>query len=139
MEAQLKVGNYYFYRGQWESALLSYSLVRNRSLDIDSDEDLLYRRAYSNLRLGNYREAEHQYYELEKSPRYGGATDFYKAYIEYAQGQYDAAEEHFARIPQGSELGYQSQYYLAQIEYNKKHYRQVIEKGKELLEAQQND
>ena len=139
VEAQLKVGNYYFYRGQWESALLSYSLVRNRSLDIDSDEDLLYRRAYSNLRLGNYREAEHQYYELEKSPRYGGATDFYKAYIEYAQGQYDAAEEHFARIPQGSELGYQSQYYLAQIEYNKKHYRQVIEKGKELLEAQQND
>ena len=139
VEAQLKVGNYYFYRGQWESALLSYSLVRNRSLDIDSDEDLLYRRAYSNLRLGNYREAEHQYYELEKSPRYGGATDFYKAYIEYAQGQYDAAEEHFARIPQGSELGYQSQYYLAQIEYNKKHYRQVIEKGKELLDAHQND
>ena len=139
VEAQLKVGNYYFYRGQWESALLSYSLVRNRSLDIDSDEDLLYRRAYSNLRLGNYREAEHQYYELEKSPRYGGATDFYKAYIEYAQGQYDAAEEHFGRIPQASELGYQSQYYLAQIEYNKKHYRQVIEKGKELLDAQQND
>ena len=24
MEAQMKVGNYYFYRGQWESALLSY-------------------------------------------------------------------------------------------------------------------
>ena len=139
VEAQLKVGNYYFYRGQWESALLSYSLVRNRSLDLDSDDDLLYRRAYSNLRLGNYREAEHQYYELEQSPRYGGATDFYKAYIEYAQGQYGAAEEHFNNIPQASELGYQSQYYLTQIEYNKKHYRQVIEKGKELLDAQQND
>ena len=44
-EAQLKVGNYYFYRGQWESALLSYSLVRNRALNLDSDEDLEYRRA----------------------------------------------------------------------------------------------
>ena len=54
MEAQMKVGNYYFYRGQWESALLSYSLVRNRALDLNSDEDLEYRRAYCNLRLGNY-------------------------------------------------------------------------------------
>ena len=139
MEAQLKVGNYYFYRGQWESALLSYSLVRNRALDMNSDEDLEYRRAYCNLRLGNYREAERQYYELEKSPRYGGASEFYKAYLEYAQGNYDVAQERFSLIPQGSELGYQSQYYLTQIAYNKKHYRQVIERGKELLAAHQND
>ena len=139
MEAQLKVGNFYFYRGQWESALLSYSLVRNRALDLNSDEDLEYRRAYCNLRLGNYREAERQYYELEKSPRYGGASEFYKAYLEYVQGNYDAAQEKFSHIPQGSELGYQSQYYLTQIAYNKKHYRQVIEQGKELLAAHQND
>ena len=26
VEAQMKIGNYYFYRGQWESALFSYSL-----------------------------------------------------------------------------------------------------------------
>ena len=79
MEAQMKVGNYYFYRGQWESALLSYSLVRNRSLDLNSDEDLEYRRAYCNLRLGNYREAERQYHELDRSSRYAGASEFYKA------------------------------------------------------------
>ena len=139
MEAQMKVGNYYFYRGQWESALLSYSMVRNRSLDLDSDEDLLYRRAYCNLRLGNYREAEHQYYELEKSRRYGGACDFYKAYLDYAQGDYDAAQERFEHIPRESELGTQSQYYLTQIDYNKKHYRQVIENGKQLLDAHMND
>lgn len=139
MDAQMRVGNFYFYRGQWESALLSYSMVRNRALDLNSDEDLEYRRAYCNLRLGNYREAERQYYELERSPRYGGATDFYKAYIEYAQGNYGEAKEMFSRIPQNSELGYQSQYYITQIDYHDKHYRQVIERGKELLAAQQND
>ncbi|MBQ7206116.1 MAG: tetratricopeptide repeat protein [Muribaculaceae bacterium] len=139
VEAQMKVGNYYFYRGQWESALLSYSLVRNRALDLNGDEDLEYRRAYSNLRLGNYREAERQYYNLEKSPRYGGASDFYKAYLDYAQGDYTEAEEKFSRIPQDSELGYQSQYYLAQIEFNKKRYNQVIEQGKALLAEHQND
>ena len=139
MEAQMKVGNYYFYRGQWESALLSYSLVRNRALDLNSDEDLEYRRAYCNLRLGNYNEAERQYYALENSPRYSGATDFYKAYLDYARGDYDTAREKFSHIPQSSELGYQSQYYITQIDYNKKQYRQVIEQGKALLAEQQND
>ena len=138
-EAQLKIGNYYFYRGQWESALLSYSLVRNRSLDLDSDEDLEYRRAYCNLRLGNYNDAERQYYELERSKRYGGASEFYKAYLEYARGNYDEALERFSHIPGDSELGYQSQYYMTQIDFNKKHYNDVINKGKTLLDQHAND
>ncbi|MBQ1738527.1 MAG: tetratricopeptide repeat protein [Muribaculaceae bacterium] len=139
MDAQMRVGNFYFYRGQWESALLSYSLVRNRSLDIDADEDLEYRRAYCNLRLGNYREAERQYHELDRSPRYAGASEFYKAYLDYAQGDYDEARLKFSHIPQDSELGFQSQYYLTQIEYNKKRYSDVIDQGKALLEEHGND
>ena len=139
MEAQMKVGNYYFYRGQWESALWSYSLVRNRSLDLNSDEDLDYRRAYCNLRLGNYREAERQYHELERCARYAGASEFYKAYLDYAQGDYAEAQAKFSRIPQDSELGFQSQYYLIQIEYNKKHYNDVITAGRALLEERGND
>ena len=99
VEAQMKVGNYYFYRGQWESALLSYSLVRNRSLDLNSDEDLEYRRAYCNLRLGNYHEAERLYHELDRTSRYGGASEFYKAYLDYARGDYDEARAKFERIP----------------------------------------
>lgn len=139
VEAQAKVGNYYFYRGQWESALLSYSLVRNRALDQDGDEDLEYRRAYCNLRLGNYREAERQYYELDRTSRYSAASEFYKAYLDYARGEYDEARAKFERIPRESELGYQSQYYLTQIQYNKKHYSDVIATGKALLDQHGND
>ena len=139
MDAQMKVGNFYFYRGQWESALLSYSMVRNRSLDLNSDEDLEYRRAYCNLRLGNYREAERQYHELDHTARYSGASEFYKAYLDYAQGDYSEAEAKFSRIPEDSELGLQSQYYLTQIEYNKKRYNDVINKGKALLDQHMND
>ena len=139
MEAQMKVGNYYFYHGQWESALLSYSMVRNRALDQDADEDLMYRRAYCYLRMEDYREAERLYYELEKSPRYGGATDFYKAYLDYARGDYAAARTRFSAIPASSELGFQSQYYLTQMAYNDKRYNEVIEQGKSLLEMGQND
>ena len=108
-------------------------------MDLDSDEDLEYRRAYCNLRLGNYNEAERQYYELEHSKRYGGACEFYKAYLDYAQGNYDLAREKFSHIPEGSELGFQSQYYLAQIDYNKKRYNDVINQGKALLDQHAND
>ncbi len=139
MDAQMRVGNYFFYRGAWESALNAYSEVRNRSLDSDKDEDLEYRRAYCNLRLGNYREAERQYYALENSRRYAGASEFYKAYLDYAQGDYQEAQTKFSRIPASSELGFQSQYYLTQIDYNKKHYNDVIEKGKDLLTQHGND
>ena len=139
MEAQMKIGNYYFYRGQWESALLSYSLVRNRSLDLNTDEDLEYRRAYCDLRLGNYREAERQYHELDQSTRYAGASEFYKAYLDYAQGDYDEAADKFRRIPEGSELGFQSRYYLTQIDYHKKHYNDVIADGSALLDQHGND
>ena len=139
MDAQMRVGNYFFYRGAWESALNAYSEVRNRSLDSDKDEDLEYRRAYCNLRLGNYREAERQYYALENSSRYAGASEFYKAYLDYAQGDYQEAQAKFSRIPASSELGFQSQYYLTQIDYNKKHYNDVIEKGKDLLTQHGND
>ncbi len=138
-DAQLRVGNYYFYRGQWESALVSYSLVRNRALDLDSDEDLEYRRAYCNLRLGNYAEAERQYYELDRTARYGGASNFYKAYLDYARGDYSQAQDKFSSIDENTELGFQSQYYLTQIDYNRKHYNEVINKGKSLLDQHAND
>jgi len=139
MEAQLKVGNYYFYRGQWESALLSYSLVRDGSLDNDANEDVLYRRAYCNLRLGNYREAEAQYATLSQTRRYAAASEFYKAYLDYAAGDYPKAAAKFKAIDPQSELGYQSRYYLTQIDYHNEQYRLVVDEGKKLLAEQQND
>ena len=98
--AQIKVGDYHFYRGDWNNALLSYSLVRDGALDGDRQEDLVYRRAYANLRLGNYEVAERQYKSLTSSSRYGKATIFYDAYIDYANGNYDSAMAKFINIIQ---------------------------------------
>ncbi len=140
-EARLKIGNYYFYRGDWESALVSYSLVRDGALDADADEDLTYRRAYCNLRLGEYEAARRQYSILGRTKRYGSASVFYNAYISYANGRYDEALSQFQDITQAGsgELAYQSQYYIAQILYHKKQYREVISKGLELLGEESND
>lgn len=138
-DAQMKIGDYYFYRGQWENAMLSYSLVRPDARDLNSNEDLLYRKAYCNLRLGDYSAAEAQYGQLAKTLRYGDASVFYKAYIEYACGNHDSAIDRFQHIDPSTELGYQSQYYIAQIKYSRKQYADVIAAGLQLLSEDKND
>lgn len=138
-EAQMKIGDYYFYRGNWENALLSYSLVQPNARNLDANEDLLYRKAYCNLQLGNYDEAEPQYAQLSKTRRYGDASVFYKAYIEYAKGNHDSAIDRFQHIDPTTELGYQAQYYITQIKYNRKQYDDVIAAGRQLLSEDYND
>ena len=141
--AQIKVGDYHFYRGDWNNALLSYSLVRDGALDGDRQEDLVYRRAYSNLRLGNYETAEKQYQALAQSARYGKATVFYQAYIEYADGNYDSAMAKFQDIASSTQkvgdLAYQAGYYITQIRFHNQEYNRVISGGKQLLSENEND
>ena len=138
-EAKMKIGDYYFYRGDWENAMLSYSLVRPDARNLSANETLLYRKAYCNLRLGNYEEAEKQYGRLATTKLYGDATVFYKAYIEYANGNYDSAVDRFQHIDPTTELGYQAQYYITQIKYNRKNYDDVIAAGGQLLSEDKND
>ncbi len=137
--AQMKIGDYYFYRGDWDNAQLSYSLVRPNAQDLDANEDLLYRKAYCNLRQGNYALAEQQYANLTQTRRYGQATVFYKAYIDYAEGHYNEALDRFQHIDPTGELGYQSQYYITQIKYHQGRFNDVIATGGQLLSEQNND
>ena len=137
--AQMKIGDYYFYRGDWDNAMLSYSLVRPAAQDLDANEDLLYRKAYCNLRQGHYDEAEQQYHRLAATKRYGQASVFYKAYVEYANGNLDDALDRFQHIDPTTELGYQAQYYITQIKYNRGQFADVIATGRQLLSEQKNN
>lgn len=143
VDAQMKIGNYHFYRGDWENAMLSYSLVRDGGLDADAAEDLEYRRAYCNLRLGETDKAGAIYRTLARTKRYGAATQFYKAYIDYANGDYKNALSKFGDIANtgsaGKELAYQSRYYVAQIQFHNKDYNNVIATGRQLLTDDYND
>ena len=137
--AQMKQADYYFYRGEYSSAQYYYDEVPSTALDADAAEDLLYRKAYCNLRTGNYETAARQYDTLEKTKRYGAASQFYKAYIDYAEGDYNTARSKFSAIDPNGELGYQSQYYLTQMDYRESKYNQVITRGTNLLDDRSND
>ncbi|MBQ5409686.1 MAG: tetratricopeptide repeat protein, partial [Muribaculaceae bacterium] len=137
--ARAKVGDYYFYHGEFAQALTSYEQVREKALDDDTDEDVLYRRAYSNLMLGNYNEAHDLFDRLSKTKQYSSAATFFNAYIEYANERYDNAMELFQSVDRVGELGYQSQYYMCQIMYKQGDYSNAITLGESLIEDQAND
>ncbi len=138
-DAQMRIANYYFYHGEYDDALVNYSIVREGALDDNEDENLLYRKAYCHLQLGQWDEARDYYRRLAHTKRYGAATTFYEAYIDYAHGDYDSALDKFTQIPRTGELGYQAQYYVAQIDFVNGDFDKVIDLGTSLLDDNDND
>ena len=135
----MRIGNYHFYKGDYGMALTFYSQVREKALDDDLNEDLIYREAYCDLQLEQYADAHDLYEKLKGTKRYNDATHFYNAYIDYANKRYDAAYSKFEQINRTGELGYQSQYYMCQIDYNHQDYDQVISLGESLIEDNANE
>lgn len=138
-EVLMKIGNYYFYHGEFGDALVAYTQVRDHSLNANENEDLIYRMAYSDLQLGSYDDARQLYERLRGTRRYDDAVRFYDAYIDYANKNYDAAYSKFTRVNRIGDLGYQSQYYICQIDFNRKRYDKTISLGKSLLSDDAND
>lgn len=137
-DVTMRIGNYYFYKGDYGEALVAFSRVRDHALDGDLNEDLLYRMAYCDLQLGNYSDARALYARLKGTKRYDEATKFYEAYIDYAGKRYDEAYDKFRQVERTGDLGYQSQYYMCQIDYTRKQYDKVISLGQSLLSDEAN-
>lgn len=139
LTARAKVGDYYFYHGDFAQARESYEQVRERALDADYDEDVLYRKAYCYLMLNDYSQAQEIYDKLSSTKQYGTASTFFKGYIEYAYGQYDTAMQYFEQVDRTGDLGYQAQYYMCQIMYKKGDYNNAVKLGESLIEDDNND
>jgi len=137
--ARAKVGDYYFYHGDFAQARESYEQVREKALDDDSDEDVLYRKAYCDLMMHDYEQAGLLYEKLSHTKQYASASTFFKGYIEYAYGQYNNALQLFESVDRTGELGYQSQYYICQILYKQGDYNNAVRLGESLIEDDAND
>ncbi len=139
LAARAKVGDYYFYHGDFAQARECYEQVREKALDDDYDESVLYRKAYCDLMLRDYQEAKTIYDKLSSTKQYGTASTFFKGYIEYAYGQYDKAMEYFEQVDRTGDLGYQAQYYMCQIMYKQGNYNNAVKLGESLIEDDAND
>ncbi|MDD2962195.1 MAG: tetratricopeptide repeat protein [Muribaculaceae bacterium] len=135
-EVIFALGNKYFFAGKYGEAIVNYSLVYDNALDKGSNSDLIYRRAYSELRLGNYPQAGSDFARIANVPKYRQAAIFYQGYIDYANDDCDAAMAKFNQVSRGSELAENAEYYITQIYFKRADYSKVTSRGGELLQKE---
>ena len=133
------VGDHYFFNGRFGDAVRTYEQVPLNAPDLDTAEDVEYRKAYAMLRLCRYDDARGAFTRLGNTPRYRGAGQFYTAYINYAKGDYAKAKKDFAAVKGNPTLSYYSQYYLAQIAFAEKDYEKTLQMSKSLLRDKNKD
>ncbi len=134
-DALTSVGDYYFTRGSYGDALLTYKQVEPEALTADRLDDLRYRMAYSYMMLGEYDNALPLFDALMQSRQYSNAARFYKAYIAYSRRDYAEARRLFADVDQSREPGNAARYYLCQLDFLDGHYEQAYNEASALLRA----
>lgn len=132
---QAAIGDCYFAQNRFGEALTEYFKVPNNSLTGKDAEDLCYHKAFSNIKIGEYDEAEQGFRSLESSKHYANDARFYQGYIAYCRKDYNRALEFFDQVDTTKKPGNKANYYIAQIRFIKKDYTGALSLSKKLLSA----
>lgn len=133
-EVKAAIGDYYFTRGNYLSALEVYDGINADGLTGDLAADMTYRRAYSNLMLGRNDRALALFETLTGNRTYGNAATFYKGYIAYSSQDYTAARRYFEQTDTNREPGQAAEYYLSQIYFIQGDYDRAFTTARRALE-----
>lgn len=131
--ANFAIGNYYFDRGKYGDASRYYNRVDDDAMVGEDFSDLVYRKAFCNLRLANFEKAQRGFDKLKGDKKYREASGFYDAYIKYSNGEYSPAEQGFKKIQRNSKLYNEAQYYICQIRFEDEDYSSALSIGNRLL------
>lgn len=133
MEVVKSIGDCYFSQNEYVKAVSQYNLVDEEALTDTNKEDYIYRKAYCDLMLANYNEAERGFMRMSASKKYANSSKFYCGYIAYVKKQYDDAMAYFNQVNANSELGDMSNYYKSQIYFVKGDYAKAQNMASKLL------
>lgn len=126
-------GDFHFTRGNYADAIKAYNSVNADALTEDRCEDMLYRKAYSLMLLGDNNKAAEIFKKLMNVSGYSNAATFYMGYIEYANHNYDQAMSYFRKVDTSCEPGSSADYYISQICFMEKDYSQAFQTASKLL------
>lgn len=115
-----------FYNGDYISAINRLQAINPNALSDNDREDLEYRIAYCQIKLGEYDAAEKTMTELAKIDRYTDAATFYLGYIAFAKGDYDSALTKFKSCNKSVAPGNMADYYVGQILFKQGKYGDAL-------------
>ncbi len=129
------IGNSYFNKGKYGEASIAYGKVDDNAFTGEDYADLVYRRAFCQLRLAQFDKAQRGFEKLKGTTKYREASGFYTAYVSYANGNYAEASRGFKSISRQSSLWNEAQYYLCQIQFEDGDFDSALTTGNKLLTA----
>lgn len=127
------IGDYYFTRGSYGEAIDAYAQVNIDGLTADRAEDLLYRKFYSHLMLGENDRALSLLELLKPTRRYANAALFYEGYIAYSRQNYAEARRLLESVDASREPGDAAAYYICQLDFLEGKYADAKAAATELL------
>ncbi|MCM1310801.1 MAG: tetratricopeptide repeat protein [Bacteroides sp.] len=131
--AKLMLATLTFYSGDYNKALKEFDAINISALNDNQSEDLTYRKAYSLMKLAEYKDARALMENLLTTPKYKNAATFYLAYIDFAEGDYDKALAEFAQCDKTTSPGDMADYYVGQILFKSKEYGETLNTLRPLL------
>lgn len=134
-DVTMSMGDYHFTRGNYAKALEIYAEVGTEALTANRAEDLIYRRAYSLMMLGENLKARPLFSKLTGTREYGNAARFYMAYMSYADRDYATALSMFKTVDTSKEPGTAADYYMSQIYFLYEDYDQALALAKKTIAA----
>jgi TolA-binding protein len=130
------MGNVYFENADYEASEQSFSGIDIEALNIEQQEALLYRLAFSQLQNQRLSEAQQNFsITREYNSKYAKAATYYIAYINYSDGNYKEAFKNFNTLRRDPEYGSLSNYYIAQIDFLNENYDEVVRLAERLLRS----
>lgn len=129
------IGDYYFKHGEYVKALQNYNQVEPMALNSARCDEMIFRKAYSNMMLGDYSEAQSGFQTLLGSSDHGNASRFYLGYIDYVNKNYDQALRYFNQCDRTTAPGNAAPYYEAQIAFAQGNYDSSLKSALSLLKS----
>lgn len=132
-DVTMSIADYHFTRGNYGEALKVYAEVSPDALTANRADDLIYRKAYSYMLLGENLKARPLFNKLTSTKEYGNAARFYMAYMSYTDHDYASALSMFKTVDTSRQPGTAANYYMAQIYFLYEDYDQALALAKRTL------
>lgn len=136
VQLRLRMGRYYFDKKDYEQVLIWLPQVSVSSVPAGERDRYYFELGYSFFSLNQPDKARTAFYQVDASNEvFGPPALYYYSHILYSEKQYEAALQGFVKLRGNVSYSGLVSTYVAQILYLQEKFREVTEKGPDLLQG----
>lgn len=104
--AFLRMGDFYFQKGNYTESLLWYEQVNENTISRDEKEKFFFQKGYALFVTNRKQEAETYFSNVKDSEEYSTDAHYYLGYIAYESDDYKKASNYFSHIQDDQNVAY---------------------------------